>query len=85
MAATVIGRMPLDYNDFGEYAPTEKDLARLDEEIAKRLPDEVSWCGDELLVEMKPGETLEETRERFIIDIEAIIEDAFETVMEDMD
>lgn len=84
MAATVIGRIPLDYNDrFGEYTPTEKDLARLDEEIAKKLPDNVNWCCDELLAEMKPGETLDEIRERFdCIDIEAILEEAYEGVME---
>ena len=83
MAATVISKIPCDYADrFGDYEPTEKDLEMLDAEISKRLPQDVSWCGDILLAEIEPGETAEETRSRFNIDIEAILGEAYEDVFE---
>ena len=72
MTSTIIGRIPTDYNDrFGDYTPTKKDLELLDEEISKRLPDNVFLCGDELIAEMKPGESSENTKNRF--DMEMII------------
>lgn len=45
----VIARMPLNYNDFGRYAMTDEGYERYDEIISGMLPDEVSWCGNELL------------------------------------
>lgn len=45
----VIAKMPLGYNDFGSYALTERGYERFDAIISGMLPDEVSWCGDELL------------------------------------
>lgn len=86
MASTVIGRIPADYdNGFGDYAPTKKELILLDEEICKRLPDNVSWCGDELIAEMEPGESIEDTKNRFDIDIDQIIDEAYEAVFEMLD
>lgn len=71
MAIRVIGRIPADYTDgFGDYAPTENDLEMLDEEISKRLPDGVSWCGNELLAKESNTE----------VDIEAIIDEAYDAV-----
>ena len=85
MASTVIGRIPADYSDgFGDYAPTDADLEMLDAEISKRLPDGVSWCGDELLAEMEPGENTEDVKERFNIDIEQIISEAYDAVFSNM-
>lgn len=82
MAAVIIGRLPMDYNDFGAYSPTKEDLELLDEEISKRLPEGISWCGYELLAEMEPGESIEDTRSRFEVDIEDIIEKAYEAVLD---
>ena len=45
----VIGRIPMDYNDFGADALTDKGREKLDELICNRLPDAVYWCGDELI------------------------------------
>ena len=45
----VIGRIPMDYNDFGADALTDKGQEKLDELISNRLPDAVYWCGDELI------------------------------------
>ena len=45
----VIGRIPMDYNDFGADALTDKGREKLDELICYRLPDAVYWCGDELI------------------------------------
>lgn len=45
----VIGRIPMDYNDFGADALTDKGREKLDELISKRLPDAVYWCGDDLI------------------------------------
>ena len=81
MASTVIGKIPADYSDgFGDYAPTDADLEMLDVEISKRLPESVSWCGDELLAEIEPGESVEDVKERFNIDIEQIISEAYDAV-----
>lgn len=86
MASTVIMRVPADYNDrFGDYAPTEKELELLDEEISKRLPDNVFWCGDELIVEMEPGESIEDARNRFDVDIDRIVDEAYEAVFDILD
>ena len=73
MAATRrIGRVPTDYNDrFGDCAPTAEDLDLLVEEIVKRLPDDVFWCGDDLLTDSEDAET---------IDIEGIINEAYDVV-----
>ena len=46
---TVIARIPLDYKDFGQYALNEAGEEKFDELIAELLPDEASWCGDEIL------------------------------------
>lgn len=45
----VIGRIPMDYNEFGTYALTDKGQEKLDELICNRLPDAVYWCGDDLI------------------------------------
>ena len=45
----VIGRIPMDYNDFGADALTEIGQKKFDDLISKRLPDAVYWCGDELI------------------------------------
>lgn len=45
---TVISRVPMDYNVFG-YALSETEFERFDEMIAERIPDELAWCGDEIL------------------------------------
>ena len=86
MASTVIGRIPADYSDgFGDYAPTDADLELLDSEISKRLPDGVSWCGSELIAEMEPGESIEDTKRRYRnIDIDRIIDEAYEIVFDNM-
>lgn len=83
MASTIIERIPTDYNDrFGDYAPTKKDLELLDEEISKRLPDNVFWCGDELIAEIEPGESSEDTKNRFDINIDQIVDEAYESVFD---
>ena len=83
MAARVIGKICKIYylNGFGNYAPTDKDIERLNMEIASRLPDEVAWCGEDLLVEVEQGETLDEVLERigeFYVD--SIISDAYDAL-----
>ena len=45
----VIGRIPMDYNDFGAAALTHKGQKKLDELICCQLHNDVSWCGDELI------------------------------------
>lgn len=45
----VIARIPLGYNDFGEYALNEAGEEKFVELISKRLPEEAAWCGDEIL------------------------------------
>ncbi len=45
----VIAQIPLDYNDFGEYALTDAGQDKFIELISKRLPEEAAWCGDEIL------------------------------------
>lgn len=46
---TVWQRVPLDYNDFGEYALSEQGQEKYDELISKQIPEALSWCGDEIL------------------------------------
>lgn len=47
---TVIARLSENYNDiFGSEYPTDSDIERLDDILASNLPDEISWCGNELL------------------------------------
>lgn len=66
---TVIDRVPTDYNDFG-YAMSETEYERFDEMIAERIPDELMWCGDEILgpidydQEFSLTEIIEEAAER---------------------
>ena len=69
---TVIARIPLNYNDFGGYALTEKGVEKFDELIAKRLPEDISWCGDELIGDVNLDIT---------IDINSIIAEASEEMM----
>ena len=45
----VIARIPLGYNDFGEYALNEAGEEKFVELISKRLPEEAALCGDEIL------------------------------------
>ena len=49
MTNRVITRMPADWNDTGSYALTEKGEEKYIEMICKRLPDDITWCGDELI------------------------------------
>ena len=49
MTHRIIARMPADWNDTGSYALTEKGEEKYIELISKRLPDDVTWCGDELI------------------------------------
>lgn len=46
---TVWQHVPLDYNDFGEYALSEQGQEKYDELISKQIPEALSWCGDEIL------------------------------------
>lgn len=46
---TVWQRVPLDYNDFGEYALSEQGQEKYDELISRQIPEALSWCGDEIL------------------------------------
>ena len=48
---TCIGKIPLGYDDFGSFALTDKGRDELDHQISIRLPEEVSWCGDELIAD----------------------------------
>ena len=45
----IIGRIPMDYNDFGADALTDRGQEKLDELISNRLPDAVYWCGEEVI------------------------------------
>ena len=45
----IIGRIPMDYNDFGIYALTEIGQKKFDDLISNRLPDAVYWCGEEVI------------------------------------
>lgn len=67
---TVIARMPLNYNDFGQYALTETGVSKFDELISMRLPSDIDWCGDELICDVDAPITRED------LDINAIIEGA---------
>ena len=46
---TVWQRVPLDYNDLGEYALSEQGQEKYDELISKQIPEALSWCGNEIL------------------------------------
>ena len=48
-ANKVIARMPYNWNDFGTAALSEAGEEMYISLISKRLPDEIDWCGDELL------------------------------------
>ena len=67
---TVIAGMPLNYNDFGQYALTETGVSKFDELISMRLPECIDWCGDELICDVDAPITRED------LDINAIIEEA---------
>ena len=68
----VIARIPLNYKDFGVYTIKEAGEEKFDELIAKRLPDEAAWCGDEILAPVESG---------IEIDINEIIEEAAEEML----
>ena len=68
----VIARIPLNYNDFGVYTIKEAGKEKFDELIAKRLPDDAAWCGDEILAPVDSG---------IEIDINEIIEEAAEEML----
>ncbi len=75
MAARVFYRIPLNYNDvFGSETPEDEWLAWLDEEISKLLPDNLVWCGDELLIEIGDEEPAG-------FDFNEIVSEAFENLM----
>ena len=82
MAYTVYGRFLPGYNDFGSFRPTQKGLEFFDEEIAKRLPKELSWAGDELLVELEEGETPGDARDRIdeIFDFDSVLSEAYDAL-----
>ena len=69
----VIAIIPINYNDFGVYTIKAPGEEKFDELIAKRLPDEASWCGDEILAPVDSG---------IEIDINEII-DAAEEMLRD--
>lgn len=68
----IIARMPLNYKDFGPFTINEAGEEKFDELIAKRLPDEAAWCGDEILapvdsgIEIDINETIEEAAEEML-------------------
>lgn len=64
---TVIETMPLDYNDFGQYALTDEGREKFDELISKRIPEGISWCGDELICDVDLDITRDELNIRGII------------------
>ena len=68
----VIARIPLNYNDFGADTITASGEEKFDELIAKRLPDEAAWCGDEILAPVDSG---------IEIDINEIVEEAAEEML----
>lgn len=70
----VIARIPINYNDFGVYAIKDAGEEKFDELIAKRLPYEAEWCGNEILAPVDSG---------IEIDINEIIEDAAEEMLRD--
>lgn len=70
----VIARLPINYNDFGVCTIKEAGEEKFDELIAKRLPDEAAWCGDEILAPIDSG---------IEIDINEIIEAAAEEMLRD--
>ena len=80
MAATVYARMPLNYNDMGDYELTKEDLKRYDEIIGSLLPDCLTWCGDELLVECDNNRQLDEETKKELegFDLQEILQRAFE-------
>lgn len=45
----IIGRIPMDYNDFGAAALSDKGREKLDELICSQLHNDVFCCGDELI------------------------------------
>ena len=50
-ANTVLARIPLDYIDtaFGSIEPTDREIERYEEFISEELPDDVNWCGNEIM------------------------------------
>ena len=42
-------RVPLNYDDFGEYALSELGKEKYDELISNQIPEELSWVGDKIL------------------------------------
>lgn len=49
MTCRIIARMPADWNDTGPYTLTKKGEEKYIEMICKWLPDDIAWCGDELI------------------------------------
>lgn len=68
----VIARIPIGYNDFGEYELNEAGEEKFIELISKRLPEEAAWCGDEILAPVDSG---------IEIDIKEIIAEAAEEML----
>lgn len=72
MANCVIGRLPINWDDFGCYAITEKGREQLRELIWDCLPDGVSLIGDEFMarvdsdVEIDVGEIMNEAKTTMI-------------------
>ena len=46
---TVYQRVPGNYNDFGTYALSEAGLEKFDNLISEMIPEDLSWCGDEII------------------------------------
>lgn len=46
---TVYQRVPGNYNDFGTHALSEAGLEKFDSLISEMIPDELSWCGNEII------------------------------------
>ena len=70
----MIANMPVDYTScFGEYGLSAEGVEKFNELISVRLPEEVQWCGDELIA---PADSQVE------IDIDEIVSDAADEMME---
>lgn len=77
----VIGKIPPDYlTVFGDACLTDAGAEKFDELIDKRLPDDIAWCGDELLA---PYDYLD-TKGLSKSDIKAMIDRIIDAAYEEM-
>lgn len=52
MPKYVYDRMPMTLHDFGEAYMTDWEIELYDAILAARLPEQVEWCGDELIADV---------------------------------